>query len=206
MAKLENDWEIYLLGGAGTANDGHFDDEEALYGIGTVHFARKLSADEEWMFGLSYDGHRAFLPDFPLPYASYRRKLNDQFIAVVGVPFGGAYWRPLERLRVDVTYTLPTDLKGRVSWYFTGNLSVFAEYTRAQDGFSIDGVDNRRLFYSARRAFGGVRWVNKLVDVSLGIGYAFDQEFERGFDQRDTATVTKVDDAPLAALRLEGTF
>ncbi len=206
VARLENEWEIYLLGGAGTANDGHFDDEEALYGIGTVHFARKLSADEEWMFGLSYDGHRSFLPDVPLPYVSYRRKVNDQLIGVVGLPFGGAYWRPLERLRVDVSYILPADWKGRVSWHFTGTLSVFAEYTRAQDGFSINAVDNRRLFYSARRAFGGIRWVNKLVDVSAGVGYAFDQEFETGFDLRDTRTVTRVEDAPFVMVRLEGTF
>ena len=76
----------------------------------------------------------------------------------------------------------------------------------SEDAFSIEKLQNRRLFYSARRVFTGIRWVTRLADISLGGGYSFDQEFSTGFDLRDTHTVTKVDDTPFVMLRLDGTF
>ena len=206
FAPMGNGWRVSVLGGAGTANDGHFSNTDAIFGIGVVGIGRQLETNSTINLGLSYDGNRSIVPDFPLPFVAYWREVNDQFSYTLGLPASGLDWRPMEMISFKLDYALPVTGTANVSFWFTKTLCIFAEYNSTTDGFFINDQDNRRIFYTMKRVTGGIRWVSKWGDARLGLGYAFDQEFERGYDLRDTHTVNKLSDEPFVSLRVHGTF
>ncbi len=194
-----------MIGGAGHANDGHFNDDDGWYGLATINVTRQLDETSRLHVGLSYHGNRLILPDIPLPYITYTHR-DDQVTYAIGLPSTWVAWTAVENLTVEAAYLFPMDGEVRVEYRLSERFSIFAEYLATTDGWSIDGVDHRRMFYEFHRASAGVRWVSRWIDASLGIGYAFDQRFETGFDVRDTTHIVALEDEPLVSLRLTGTF
>ena len=203
---MDNGWQISVVGGAGTANDGHFSNSDAIYGIGSVNAGRKLDPDATFNVGLRYNGNSLLFPDFPLPYAAYERRVTDEFRFTLGLPSSAMVWWPVEMVSLKLDYNLPVTGSANVSFWFTKTLCLFTQFDATTDGFYIEDADNRRIFYSMNRVTGGVRWLSKWADLRLGVGYAFDQEFERGFDLRDTHKIAKLTDEPFISLRIHGTF
>lgn len=206
LAEWANGWQLQTWVGAGTANDGHFRDRDGWYGLGLVDFSYRWDDNAQLNVGLSYDGNRLFLPDFPLPYVAYRRKLSEEVAAVLGLPVGGLYWRPSEPWQLDLTYVFPTEIEARARYRLAEAWHLFVAYQRVASAFAIDGADNRRLFYTARHVLGGVEWRTERWRASVGAGLAWDQEFERGFDVRRLRTVTKVEDVPMLLVQLDARF
>ena len=199
-------WQWTVIGGAGTANDMHFSNSDAIYGIGNINASRALDEDRSLHIGLNYNGNRTFLPDVPLPYATYEHRVGDDLSYTLGVPQSGVTWRPIEPLTLTAQYTVPTNIHANASWHFTDSLSTFAEYAQTLDGFYIDEHDNRRLFYEWRRVAAGLRAQMSWLDARLGVGWAFDQEFSTGFDVRDLDTLVEPEDGLIFFLTLQGTF
>ena len=201
-----DDWELTLIGGAGTATTNHFSDGEAIYGIGTLHATRRIDDQTAWHVGLNYNGNRSIFPDIPLPYITYQSQLNDRFGFTLGVPFSGLRWRVFDNVSIELSYGVPTTINGRATLHLSQQLGVFAEYKQTLDGFWIDDVDHRRLFYEAQRAAVGVEWRTGHIDVAAGVGFAFDQEYSVGWDVRDTDEVAEPSDEVLVFLRLGARF
>ncbi|MDW8344356.1 MAG: hypothetical protein RMM51_07675 [Verrucomicrobiae bacterium] len=201
-----NGWQFQTWLGGGTANDGDFSNGDGWYGLAVADFSYRWGDDAQVNVGLSYDGNRLFLPDFPLPYVAYRRTLSDELTAVLGLPVGGVVWRPADVWRFEVTYVLPTGIEARAGYRLTESWTVFVEYDSQAQAFAIEQLDNRRLFFSVRRVLGGVEWRTQRLRVSVGAGLAWDQEFERGFDVRELRTVTKVEDVPTLLVQLDARF
>ncbi len=44
------------------------------------------------------------------------------------------------------------------------------------------------------------------VDASIGVGYALDQEFTRGYDIRHPRSVVTLSEEPFASIKVQGTF
>jgi hypothetical protein len=70
-----------------------------------------------------------------------------------------------------------------------------------------------RLMVQMSRAEVGIHYTNPdfvlkgaFFDVSLALGYAFEQHYSSGFDVRDTDPLAQVSDVPYAALMLRGRF
>lgn len=200
-------WEWTLTAGVGTANDGHFSNGDAVYGIGGINAAHTIDPDSSLNIGVSYHGNRTFLPDVPLPYAVYRHRVDEKLAYSVGVPTSGIVWRPVEPLVLRAEYTVPFNLAGSAEYSFSENVGVFAEYRRTLDAFYIDDRENTRLFYDFSRVSTGVHltW-QPLIDARIGIGYAFDQDFSTGFDVRGLDTVAEPSDEVLFFFTLQGTF
>ncbi|NQU10058.1 hypothetical protein HQ590_04665 [bacterium] len=203
---LRNDWRLVLTAGAGTANDEHWDNEHALYGIGGVHFARKLAEDSTLHLGLRYSGNALLLPYVPWPYAAWHRHWNDQLDTVLGLPLSTVRWRPLPPLTIEARYRLPADLGGRVDVALHRNWGLFAAFVRSVDAFYIDGTKNDRLFYALQRVSGGVRWSGRTTTVQAGVGYALNHEFTRGDAIDSVNTVADISEKPYAFVKIVGTF
>lgn len=201
-------WDIALLGGAGSSNDDHWRNSDANYGIGAVNFSRELRPGEQLHIGVSYDGNRSFLPDVPLPYASYVNTTDKTLVWVLGVPVSSVTWRPTEAWTVSVSYLVPVDFAASVSYRLSERWSLFAEYEKKLDAFHEHDAspDDYRLFYERSFVAGGVRYEHPWADIRVGLGYAFEQEFSRGWDSRDTVTVADVDGQPLLMFTILGTF
>jgi hypothetical protein len=204
-----DEWELGLIGGVGSANDNHWDEGDANYGLGTVNLSRSLGEHEQLHIGLNYDGNRLLWPDAPLPYISYVNTTRDNLVYVIGVPVSSITWRPIEALTLSANYQLPYNITGRVSYALTPKLSLFTEYDRSFNAFHEHDAtrEHQRLFYRLSTWNTGVTCENKwLGEVSLGVGYAFDQEFSRGWDLQDTTGVASPSDEVLFFLKVRGMF
>ncbi len=199
-------WQLSLIGGLGTANDNHFSNGDAIYGIGTINATKQVSPNAAWHVGLSYDGNRSIWPDLPLPYVTFQHRVDDKFAYAVGIPTSAVTWKPIDNITLEARYLVPFNIGAKATLHLTDELSVFGEYKQGFDGFWVHDRDNRRLFYESQRVQVGVRWAVDWIDVSAGVGYAFDQEYSTGFDARDTDTVADPSDEILVFLRIQGTF
>jgi len=204
--RMDNGWRVSVLAGAGTANDDHFSNTHALYGTGLVSAERALDENSTLRLGVMYNGNALFFPDAPMPYVAYERKVSEQLQYTLGLPASGLDWRPMSALSLNLDYVAPLTAKGNLSVWFSKTICLFTEVASATDGFYIEDAGNRRLFYRLNRATTGVRWITKWADLRLGAGYAFNQQFTRGFDLCDTRNVARLSDEPFISLRVHGTF
>jgi len=202
-----NGWRLSLLAGAGTANDGHWSNSDAIYGIADLNASQRLDEDTYLHIGVHYSGNRTFWPDIPLPYITYAHRDSESFFYEVGAPTSAVTWKPLDRLTLQASYTVPINLFANVSYALTKELSIFGEYSRTLDGFFRNQQGDTRLFYDLARVSTGVRWIKApLIDIRGGIGYAFNQEFSTGFDVRNTHTLAKPSDEVLFFFTVQGAF
>lgn len=200
-------WDLSMIAGVGMAADNHFRNSDAWYGIGTLNASRKLDEQSLLHVGLSYNGNRTFLPDVPLPYLMYQRRVSDTLAYSVGFPVSTLTWQPAEQVLVQVNYSIPIYLTGKVSYYLTKEWSIFAEYERDAHAFALSGNDSDRLFYEMERVTAGVTWSQSPnLSLTLGAGYAFDQEFSTGFDLRDTDNIVDLSDEPMLIFAVRGRF
>lgn len=205
--RSDTEWSAGLIVGAGTANDNHFRNSDALYGIAALNFSKSLTADRTLHLGIDYRGNRVLWPDVPLPYAMLSERLNEDFSYRVGLPFSGLSWDITDSVVLDLEYAFPLNLSAEARFQISDEFNLFADYRRTIDGFHREDSDTQRIFYEYDRVEVGVRWIKEpMIDVSLGVGYAFGQEFSRGWDIRDLDTVAEPSDEMLVSLTLRGAF
>ncbi len=197
-------WQLAATLGAGHASDEPFDDQDGWYGKASVVAFRQLDPQSFLFVSLFYDGNASVFPDIPLPGFLYQTQLNDEVAVQLGFPFAGFVWTPDDQWTIGMRYLLPIDLtldvEYRLSdqWAFFGR--IYSDFTAVDEA---DSDSNDRLFFLERRAELGARWqALDNLDLELAAGYAFAQEFERGWDLRDTDTVRELDDAPFARVGL----
>ncbi len=206
--KLRNDEEyrVSLIAGAGSATDNHFRNGEAVYAVGTLNVTKKVDALSAWHAGINYHGNRSFMPDIPLPYLMWTQVVSRELDFRLGLPASGFRFQSLEPLTLEADYVFPYNVSGRATWAISPTVSFFGEYSRSVDGFHIDDEDSDRLFYDSSKASAGVRWINKWLDIRMGAGYAFEQDFSRGWDVRDADTVVDLSDEPFFFFKISGNF
>lgn len=209
----QNNWEIGAVVGVGFAGDNPYADGEAVYALADLIASYKIDDSSSVQFILSYNGNRGIFPDTPLPAIAYYHRLSDQFSYTFGLPYSSIHWVPLDRLTVDFSYAVPFTVNGTIDYEFVDHWHVFAAFINRFEAFHLDGDDdNRRLFFTQRRLEIGLRWelatLFEQMDAELILagGYAFDQEFERGFDARDLRNVRDVSDEPYVRVGLQFGF
>ncbi len=199
-------WAFDVIVGFGYAGDNPYGDDTALYAIADVIARHRVDDRSSWHVLLDYNGNRTFLPDVPLPGFGYHHRSSDVFSYTLGLPHSGFDWRPADRVSLSVGYVVPVTFRAVAAYEVTDGVSVFGQFDNRLDAFTLDSTrDHRRLFFQQRRIEAGVRVrPHDMVDITLAGGYAFDQEFESGFDTRDRDGVADVSDEPFirAALNL----
>ncbi|MFI4862073.1 MAG: hypothetical protein ACIAXF_15510 [Phycisphaerales bacterium JB063] len=202
------DWQVGYTVGVGYAGDVPFHDGDAWYALGSLFAVQTIDRDTQWIVALQYDGNRAFLPDIPLPSVTYRARYNEQLTYALGFPFSSLTWKPDDRWTVLLRTALFISVTARVEFEPTDGLVLYAAYEREVDAFQLDGDDSsRRLIFSQQRVEAGVRYtIYDNTTLTAAVGYAFAQEFERGYDSRDTTTVRDLDDAVYVRVGVEVGF
>ena len=206
LGELAEGWQLRLIGGMGTANDGHWDNTDALYGTATLDVCRPLDETSELHFGVTWDGNSSLLPDIPLPYIAWTTRPDESLLIVAGTRDIVVQWEPVKNLELKVQYAFPVDAAAEAGYAFLGGLSLFAQYAQTLDPYFIDGVENQRLFYGHNRVMVGLRWVTDYFDISIGPGYAIKSNFSTGFDLRELEKENDIDPGWFAYLRVQGTF
>lgn len=198
------DWEVSLVAGVGTASDEPFSDGDSWYPMVDLFFTKQIDDRATLRIGVQHDGNRSIFPDIPLPGFAYTRRLKDDFTFTLGVPYSGIRWTPLKQVTVSVDYWLLYTFDVRVDYQLKEDLMLFAMFDSRYEAFHIDGDDDdRRVFFQQRRVEAGVRWVPcRNGEIVIAGGFAFDQEFERGWDARDTDSVREISDEPYIRLAL----
>jgi len=205
--QLDQGRQIGVAGGVGYAGNTPFTKGDATYFMGHIMFVQPLDRRSKLTFTLAYNGNRAIWPDIPLPLVSYSRRVSDEFSYTIGVPFSTFRWRPTQQFTLSGNYLPAYNFEVRADYELTERFGVFGQLDNTTDAFVVDGNENRRLFFEQSRLEAGVRYqADDQVALVLAGGYAFDQEFERGWDVRDTDTVRDIDDTPFLRGQIKLTF
>lgn len=203
------EWIVGASVGVGYAGPAPFGDGDAWYGKGTLSVFRLFNDTDALVFALDYDGNRTFLPDVPLPGVAYTRRVARDFFFVVGLPVTSFEWKPDDRLRLELVYTLVNAFDASVGYQFADGWTVYGNFESRNEAFFVDDLPANydRLLFQQRRAELGLRWEpRKDFGLSVAVGYAFGQEFSTGFDSRQTDEVADVSDEPYLRFGLDFKF
>lgn len=201
-------WRIGAVLGAGYSSTHPFVHTSGIFGIGHVVGERKLDDENSIALSIDYEGNSAFLPDVPLPGFAYVHR-DKTWDVMVGYPMNKVVWRPLEPLEITFQYTVPYTANLDVEYRVAQHVGVYGYAGNFFQGFvtAPDGDITNRQFNQQRSVEAGVRLIfAPLVDASIGVGYAFDQEFSRGFDIRDMEPIGHISNEPYIAFVLRGSF
>ncbi|MEM6256981.1 MAG: hypothetical protein AAGI37_01545 [Planctomycetota bacterium] len=194
---LGGEWQIGYTLGIGYAGTTPFQDGDAWYGKADLYAVKVIDRDTRWLVGLNYDGNRVFLPDVPLPAVTYFSRLNETITYAIGLPFSQLTWRPDEFWTLDIRSAVFFSFNGTLSYQASEDLKLFASLARRSDAFTIQGgFPNRRLLFSQDRIELGLTYdLMENVALTIAGGFAFNQEFDVGFDSRDPRGLRDLDDS-----------
>jgi len=196
-------WFFMAGGGAGYAGDEAFGNGDAWYGRGFFLTGRELSTTSQILFTIDYNGNRTIFPDIPMPAGIYHKSISDNLDLILG-PVMGVIWSPTDRLTLDLRYEIPDVVDLLAKYKLNHHWSLYATFQDRRSAFHADQLpSDRRLFFHQRRAEAGLHFTPwKFAELTLAAGYAFDQEFERGWDLRDLDHIADLSDEPYLRLGL----
>jgi len=199
------DWRAGLTVGLGYGGNAPFGEGDAWYGKATLVLGKKLDRRTDVALVVDYDGNRSYAPDIPIPGIAYRHEFDPRLSYVVGVPLSSVTWRPDKPVTIEVTWQFVDRFDARVEYKLSPAWTVFGNFERREDAFTIDGLDDHdRLLFQQRRAELGVRWQPwEHTSFLLAGGYAFSSEFSVGYDQSDSEKLADVTDEPYFRLGFE---
>lgn len=200
---LQDNNALQVIVGGGYAGDNAFGDGRAYYALADLIYTQRLGEDRGYKLLLDYNGNRTIFPDVPLPGFIYYDVLDERTNYTLGFPTSSITHRLDDRTTVRATYFLPTTVNALIEHELDGAWSVYGSFENSLNAYRLDDdPDNRRLMFAQRRVEAGVVWRGREADGFPGVelriagGYAFDQEFKRGFDVRDDDTVRDISDEP----------
>jgi hypothetical protein len=199
-------WRAGLALGIGYAGNAPFGESSAWYGKATLLAGKQLDKKTDLGFVIDYDGNRSIYPDVPIPGIAYRHEYDPKLSYTLGIPLSSVTWKPDKPILVEITWQFVDRLDARVEYELAPAWIVFANVEQRQEAFSVDnlGGENDRLLFQERRAELGVRWHPwEHTSFLLAGGYAFNQEFSVGFDQRKSDKIADISDEPYVRLGFE---
>lgn len=203
------DWNLALEAGVGHAST-DWSDSQGYYGTATLTAGTDLSEDSRFLVGVGYDGNRSVWQDIPLPGFEYRQTIVGEgrdrkkplLFWRAGFPWLEAAWRPNDDWLVDLNadITAPSAATALVEYEWAGDRRwhAFAQYRTYRTRVHQDGDDGRhRLFFSSDTAELGIRFSPRAGMSLIGaVGYAMNQQLERGWSSSNLQTVREFADAP----------
>jgi hypothetical protein len=202
-------WQAGVTVGLGYAGAGAFDDANAWYGMGDFLIGKKFGKDESLGFGLDFDGNRTYMPDVPIPGFLYTKRIYPQVLVGLGFPVTTIEYKPMDDLRLFALFYFPDDYEVRVDYTVVRNIGIFADWNYRREAFHSDELKNTvdRIIYQTHLVELGVKWSPiEAANLIVAGGYAFNQEFNVGFDTRDQDRIAKPSDEPYLRLGFEVRF
>ncbi|MEE9405701.1 MAG: hypothetical protein V3V20_12485 [Algisphaera sp.] len=204
------DWSVGYTAGVGFAGDLPYADGEAWYGLGSLYARHQLKGTPTFItLFLDYDGSRSFLPDTPIPALQYTVIESPTLTYSIGLPYSSLSWQPSDRVSIDAKFLVPMAGSAEASYKLDKQWSAYVLYEISTRGYHLaDDEKHRRLFFSQSRSELGLRYTfaQSGIQVNAAGGYAFDQEFTRGFDTRHTELIRDVGDAVYVRVGVSARF
>lgn len=199
---VEDEWRLALAGGFGSASNDVFNDPDGVYGIGAVVLTWILDLESTLSFSITYDGNRAIWPDLPLPGITYQTRKIKDVVLTIGLPIANVRWTPIENLRIDLSYIIPDNVYFNIEYDLIEQVTLYSKFDQVTETYHLEGdSDRRRIIFSQRRIELGVKGRPlPHIEIIGGVGYAFSQTFERGWDLRNTSELFDISDEPYGRL------
>jgi hypothetical protein len=202
-----NGWLAGMTVGVGYAGNGYIPESRGYYGMADLLVGHTLKNGDGLGFVLDYDGHRAFMPDLPLPgflYSTHLSTINPKIEADIGFPYSSLIWRPAEDFTLTSSLTFPDSFEVKLDKAVADYLGAFVLYDATEDAYNLRSLPpNRRLIFQQQRVQAGVRWTPRpWASLTVATGYGFDQRFDSGFDTRNLDRVAKIGDRPFLDIGL----
>lgn len=204
LGSLGGGWSWSAGAAIGTANDGRWDNSDALYGTASVDFAYRKDGGLPLHVGLGYDGNRTFFPNVPLPHFLMELTPDPTLTLLIGFPKAELIWRPTRWLIFSVEGQLSTQATARVDVDLGSGFTIFADVVRRIDAFHLRDVEHDRLFMEVHTAEVGVRWVSSWMDVGLSVGTTFSQRYFSGPHILDRDKGDSIESLPFVAITIPG--
>lgn len=208
LGEVVDGWDAGFSIGGGFAGDLPFADEDAWYGVGSVYARHQLDQRTFVTLIVDFDGSRAIWPDIPLPGVQYTVAESADLRYSLGIPFSTFYYKPSDKWLIDVRYIVPIGGRANVEYSIDDQWTAYGSFNSSTRGYHLDGDnENRRLFFAQSRLEAGVRFEPQPGWAwTFAGGWAFEQEFTRGWDTRDDDLVRELDDAAFLRIGLSTSF
>lgn len=194
------DTEWKLSGGlaVGYAGNNLYADEKAAYAKADLMAEHKIDDKSSIQVSLDYNGNRTFMPDVPLPGIAYLRELAPNVTCIIGLPVSSIEWKPCEKVTLSAEYLMFEDFAIGARYELTKQIGLNVQFSTNTDAFQYnDNKTNDRLFYSQQTLEASLDYTPiDALTLSVAAGYAFNQSFYTGFDDRHTDEVTDLADVP----------
>ena len=201
------DWDVAAMLGAGFSSTHPFVNSTGVFGIGHLTAEQAIDRQNSLLVSVDYQGNSGLLPDIPLPGFAWIHR-SKSFDALMGYPLSRIRWQMTQRLVFALQYNVPYSADADLEYRITRHLGLYANAANFCQGFVLASGDiTNRQFYQMRRVEAGVRFIRQpLIDASIGVGYAFDQEFSSGYDVQNLQPIGQISNEPYLALVVRGTF
>jgi len=200
-------WNWGTTLGVGYSSTHPFLNSSGLFGIGSINAEKSIDADNSILLAIDYSGNGGLLPDVPLPGFAFIHQ-TEKLDFMLGYPLNSLAWRPVTPVELTARYAVPFSADVDLEYRLAKHFGVFGDAGNFFQGFvRSDGDITNRQFFQMRQAEAGIRLIfDPIIDSTIGIGYAFDQGFSRGFDVRDLHSVSHISSEPYLAFIVRGRF
>ncbi len=202
-------WAVDVIAGVGYNGGTPYGDGNAWYAKGDIILTRQLDEKSSLQLLLDYNGNRTIFPDIPLPAIAYAHQASDTLGYTIGLPYSSVQWQPLERWTLTGRYAVPSSLEVEAAYEVIDHLELFAGARREIHAYRLTDADqkDRRVFFQQSLVEAGLRWrACAQFELEISGGYAFNQEFRRGFDLRETDRIAGLSDESFVAVQTRFAF
>jgi hypothetical protein len=201
-------WGVSIALGAGYAGNSPYNDPSAIYGLAQITALDKISPEDSLYVSLNYNGNRTLMPDVPLPSVEFEHD-GSTLQWTVGLPYESFNWQATSQLKISGEYDFITDGFADVDYAILQWLHLYTRFASDSWVFHTSYYNSdQRLFVNICRVEGGFRLYGfkNFLSIQMAGGYAFNQEFGQGFDDRDERNFAQIANAPYADIQLQLNF
>lgn len=202
-------WVAGVSFAIGHASSNTFGDGNGWYGKADIAIGYTFDEVQSLGIILDYDGNRSVYPDIPLPGFVYKRKITEELNLSLGFPYTDLEWKPDDRWTIALRYVIPDGGEASVEYKLVEAVRLYASFSNQNEAFHSNELEDEddRVLFSQRRIEVGLRGTyNDQFSFFVAGGYAFGQEFEVGWDRRDTEELAELSDEPYARIGVELNF
>jgi hypothetical protein len=165
---------------AGSASDKPFSASRNDSAAGTGLIIIPAGDRDAWILGLQASTNSQVLYNIPIPGAAYLYNPNDDFQAIIGLPYSAINYYPAKGFQLQLLYMFYTTVHARAIYRPTNDWQAYVGFDWANENYALASrqASDERFFYYEKRLLAGWQWFwSKHFAVELVGGYAFNRYF-----------------------------
>jgi len=165
---------------AGSASDKPFSSLRDDSAAGTALVIIPHGDRDAWILGLQASTNSQVLYNIPIPGAAYLYNPNEDFQALIGLPYSAINYRPTHDVQFQLLYMFLTTIHARAIYKPHDDWQLYAGFDWSNENYDLADrtSSNERFFYYEKRLLAGWQWWwSKHLAIEFVGGYAFDRYF-----------------------------